>query len=207
MMKIRDEEILDYMDGTLDSARRAEVEAHLSQDAELSAMLSEMPLAMAALRDWDESESAASTRDLWPQIREQLPARAGSSLGRMLPRPARKSAASTRDAAPQTSLLSALFPAKSPWKMSARIAAVAAFVALAALALSPRGSVQNVKAEKLTSAEQTFIAQSVQRHAAYETVRSVNGATLGGGTLTNSDGRSSDGDDEPDDPTDAPYSP
>lgn len=207
MMKIRDEELLDYVDGTLDAARRAQVETHLAQDAELSAMLAEMPLALAALHDWDESESTARTRDLWPQIRKQLPARAGSPLGRMLPRPARrKTAASTREAAPQTSWVNALFPARSPWKMSARLAAVAAFVALAALALSPRGSVQNVKAEKLTSAEQTFIQQSVQRHAAYETVRSVNGATLGG-ALTNGDGRSSDGDDEPDDPTDAPYAP
>ena len=207
MMKIRDEELLDYMNGTLDTSRRAQVETHLAEDAELCAMLAEMPLALAALRDWDESENAAaSTRDLWPQIREQLPARAGSSIGRMLPRPTRKSAASTREAAPQSSLLSTLFPTRSPWKMSARIAAVAAFIALAALALSPRGSVQNVKAEKLTSAEQTFIQQSVQRHAAYETVRSVNGAAIGGG-ISNGDGRSSDGDDEPDDPTDAPYSP
>lgn len=201
-MKIREEELLDYIDGTLDPSRHADVEAHLAQDAEVAALLSDMPHAMDALRDWSENEPA-STRDLWPQIREQLPARAGSPIGRMLPRPARKSTIA-RESKP--SLANALFGAQSAWRVSARVAMVAVFVALAAFLFSPRKAIDNASAEQLTPAEQTFIQQSVQRHAAYETVRSVNGATVAG-AISTGDGRSSDGEDDEPDTTDDPYSP
>lgn len=192
-MKIREEELLDYMDGTLDDARRAAVEAHLAQDAELAALFAAMPHAMDALRDWNVgADGNASTRDLWPQIREQLPARAGSPLGRMLPR---------------ASWANSLFTAKSPWRVSARVAAIAVFVALGALLLSPRQTLNEVKADRLTPAEQVFIQQSAQRHAAYETVRSVNGTIVGSAAI-NADGRSSDGDGELDgDTSDTTYTP
>lgn len=60
----------DYVDGTLDDARRRELEARLASDPELRAELESLRTLLAAAKELPES--VEPRRDLWPGIEERL---------------------------------------------------------------------------------------------------------------------------------------
>lgn len=60
----------DYVDGTLDDARRRELEARLASDPELRAELESLRAILAAAKELPES--VEPPRDLWPEIEERL---------------------------------------------------------------------------------------------------------------------------------------
>lgn len=178
MKKLKDDDMMQYLDGTLDAARLAEVEKYLQTDAEDARLLADMKLAMGALREWDEAEPVRVSDNFWPALRDKLPERPQRSW--------------LRGASAQ--LGAWLWPAHSPLRLSARVAAIAVFVALAVSFLSPRQAVHNVQATDLTAADKMFIQQSLARHDAYVTSQSLSSAL----PLRNSDGRDGDGDGEDD---------
>ncbi|HEX8235174.1 MAG TPA: hypothetical protein VF600_04400 [Abditibacteriaceae bacterium] len=176
MKKLHTDDMMAYVDGTLDPTRLAQVEAYLEHNAEDAAMLAEMKMALGALHEWDEAEPVRVSENFWPELRDKLPA-----------------------APPQRSWLrgtasqlgSWLWPSKSPLRLSARVAAVAVFVALLASFFAPKNATRPTIARDLTPADQAFIQQSMARHDAYVTSQS-----LGGGStlLRSGDGRDADGD-------------
>lgn len=186
-MKMTNEVLMDYVDGTLDAARLAQVEAHLRQNAEDAQMVSDMKMALGALHDWNESEPVHASANFWPALRDKLPAQPGrGGLGAMTSRAGEW-----------------LWPRRAPLRFSAGIAALAVFIALAASFLSPQQAVHTVSAKDLTPADMMFIRQSVARHDAYVTSQSLGG---GMSSLRSGDGRDGDGDGEDDSPDDG-YTP
>lgn len=179
MKTLKNDDMMGYLDGTLDAARLAEVEAYLQTDAEDARLLADMKLAISELHAWDEAEPVRASDNFWPALRDKLPERPQRSW--------------MRGASAQ--LGAWLWPAHSPLRLSARVAAIAVFVALAASFLSPKDAVRNTHATELTSADKTFIQQSLARHDAYVTSQSLSSAL----PLHNSDGRDGDGDGGDDD--------
>lgn len=185
-MKITNDVLMGYVDGTLDAARLAQVEEHLRTDAEDAQMVSDMKMALGALHDWNESEPVHASENFWPALRDKLPAQPGrDGLGTMTSRVGEW-----------------LWPRRAPLRFSAGIAALAVFIALAASFLSPQQAVNTLSAKDLTPADMTFIRQSVARHDAYVTSQSLG---VGMSSLRSGDGRDSDGDD--DDGADEGYTP
>ena len=184
MKKLTDSEIMDYLDGTLDAGQVAAVEAHLQSNSEDAQLVADMKLAMASLHEWDEVEPVRVSADFWPRLREKLPEQPQRSWMR-------------RAGAQLSSWLS---PNHSPWRVSAPIAVVAVFIAMATFLLGPKQSTQVAQAT-FSTAEQTFIQQSLNRHAAYDSSESLSGSL----PLAVGDGRSAEHGDEDDD--DADYLP
>ncbi len=176
MKKLSTDDMMAYVDGTLDPARLAQVEKYLESNAEDAALLADMKMALTELHAWDEAEPVRVSDNFWPELRDKLPEAP----------PKRNWLRGTA-----SQLGSWLWPSNSPLRLSARVAAVAVFVALLASFFAPKNATQNSIARDLTPADQAFIQQSMARHDAYVTSQS-----LGGGStlLRSGDGRDSDGD-------------
>ncbi len=186
-MKMTNDVLMDYVDGTLDAARLAQVEAHLRANAEDAQLASDMKMALGALHDWNEAEPIRASESFWPALRDKLPAQPGhGGVGAMTARVGEW-----------------LWPRRSPLRLSVGVAALAAFIALAASFSGPQQTINTVSAKNLTPADEMFITQSVARHNAYVTVQSLGG---GMSSLRSGDGRDGDGDGEDDSPDDG-YTP
>lgn len=187
MMKMTNDDLMGYVDGTLDAARLAQVEAHLRANAEDAQLASDMKMALGALHDWNEAEPIRASENFWPALRDKLPAQPGrGGMGAMTSRVGEW-----------------LWPRRSPLRLSVGVAALAAFIALAASFSGPQQAINTVSAKNLTPADEMFITQSVARHDAYVTVQSLGG---GMSSLRSGDGRDGDGDGEDDSPDDG-YTP
>ncbi|HEX8832609.1 MAG TPA: zf-HC2 domain-containing protein [Abditibacteriaceae bacterium] len=186
MKKLSNEDLMDYLDGTLDPARLAKVEAHLAANADDAVLVADMKMAMGALNEWNEAEPVKVSPDFWVKVREQLPEHPTRSPLRAL----------------GAQLGAWLWPAHSPLRLSTRVAALAVFVAMAAALMSPKGAVHQVQAD-LSDADKMFIQQSVDRHSAYVAVQPLN-STL---NLPVGDGRDGDGDGEDGEGEDESYTP
>lgn len=169
MMKINDNDLMDYVDGTLDVARLAAVEAHLRMNAEAAELVSSMKFAQGALQDWDESEPVTVSPDFWVKVREQLPAQPERSWSKGV----------------LAQMRAWLVPAQSPFGLSVRVAAVAAVIAMMAVALAPHQDTHQIQADpgftstqRLTPDEQSFIQQSLDRHSAYVSSQPLSGPAL-----------------------------
>lgn len=185
MKKLTNDELMDYMDGTLDAARLTLVEEHLKASPDDAQLVAEMKLAMSALHEWDAAEPVRVSENFWPKLRDRLPEK---------PRRGWWRGASAQ-------MGEWLWPGYSPLRISARVAVLAMIMAVAAWFFAPPGVQRPIVAEELTAADKMFIQQSLDRHGAYVEVQ----------PLTNSlpvaigDGRDGDGDGE--DSTDEPYMP
>jgi len=184
-MKMTNELLMDYVDGTLDAARLAAVEAHLAKNAEDAEMVANMKMALGALHDWDAAEPVKASENFWPRLREKLPAQP--------PRSAFRGAASR--------IGEWLWPSHSPLRLSTRVAAVAVLIAMAFAMFSPKQATRRVVAVSppvLSQSDKMFIQQSVKRHSAY-----VSAAPA----MPTGDGANTDGDDEDDDTDGSDYTP
>ena len=90
-----------------------------------------------------------------------------------------------------------LWPAQSPLRVSARVAAIVVVVAMAVSLLSPKQAVPRMSAE-----ERTFIQQSLNKHSAY-----ISSQPVAGLPLPTADGAHPDGDDSGDDEANNDYVP
>lgn len=180
-MKITNDFLMDYVDGTLDDSTRAAVEAHLSGNLEDAELVASMKMALGALHEWDAAEPVAVREDFWPRLREKLPANPQRN-------PLRALAARAQ---------AWLWPSHSPLRLSTRVAAIAVVIAMAAALFSPKQATRQVQADSLSSADKMFIQQSLKRHSAYVSSQPVAPLTLPPG-----DGRNADGDGEDEENTD-----
>src|SRR4028118_2171409 len=117
-----------------------------------------MKLALTELHAWDEAEPVRVSDNFWPELRDKLPEAP----------PQRSWVRSTA-----SQLGSWLWPSSSPLRLSARVAAVVVFIALAASFFAPKNATTPLQA--LTPADQAFIQQSMARHDAYATAQSLGG--------------------------------
>lgn len=180
-MKMTNELLIDYLDGTLDDARRGAVEAHLQTNAEDAALVAEIRAAQVALQEWSEAEPVRASDDFWIKVRNQLPAKPGrTSIG--------------------ARVLNWLWPRQAGgFALPARVAAVALAVVMALSLFTPREATHTATAD-LSPSDHAFITLSVQRHSAYIATQ-----PLAGSDPALSDGRNGDGDGEDDSHED--YSP
>jgi anti-sigma factor RsiW len=185
MKKVSNEDLMDYVDGTLDAARLVLVEEHLKASPEEAQLVAEMKLAMSALHEWNAAEPVRVAEDFWPKLRDRLPEKPQRSWWR----------------GASAQMGEWLWPAHSPLRLSARAAVIAMVIAVAAWFFAPQPARRPVEATPLTVDDKAFIQQSLGRHKAYEMVQPLTGSM----PLTVGDGRDSDGDGEESD--DEPYTP
>jgi anti-sigma factor RsiW len=187
MKKLSNEDLMDYVDGTLDAARLTLVEEHLKASPEEAQLVADMKLALSALHEWDAAEPVRVSDNFWPELRDRLPEKPHRSWW--------------RGAAAQMGEW--LWPAHSPLRVSARVAFVAMVMAVAAWFFAPQQAQRPIVAEEppLTTADMAFIQQSLRSHKAYDMVQPLNGSL----PLAIADGRDGDGDGE--DTDDEPYTP
>jgi anti-sigma factor RsiW len=182
MKKLSDDMLMDYVDGRLDATQVAAVEEYLQFNAEDAQLVADMKIAMVALRELEEVEPVRVSADFWPRLREKLPEKPQRSW--------------LRHAGAQ--LQSWLAPVQSPWRVSVPIAVVAVFLVMATFLFAPKQSTHVVNARDFSKAEETFIQQSLNRHAAYDSSQPLSGSL----PLAIGDGRSAEHGDEDDDDSD-----
>ena len=161
-MKLDPNEMMDYLDGTLDKARHTQIEAHLAADAEDRELISIMRVSMQALHELDEREPVRASDDLWIKVRNGLPAK-----------PPRRSI--------WTQISGALWPknglSQSRGGFSMRVAALAIIIALFGVWFAPKQSQQIAVA--LPPDAEMFIKMATQRHNAYVSSQPLSGAPVG----------------------------
>lgn len=174
-MKMTNELLMDYLDGTLDDARRGAVETHLQSNADDAAMVADIRAAQMALQEWNEAEPVRASDDFWIKVRTQLPAKPGrNSIG--------------------ARIMGWLWPQQAGgFALPARVAAVALAIVMAFSLFAPRDATHQATAGALSDSDRAFITQSMQRHSAYIATQ-----PLAGSDSTLSDGRNGDGDGEED---------
>ena len=159
MKRLDSNEIMAYLDGSLDAAHHAQVEAHLAQDGEDRALVAEMRATMSALNALDELEPVRAGDDFWMKVRDNLPAKA----------PRRSWT---------TQLGAVLWPQTSRTATALRVAVIAGIIALAGQWFAPQQSISTSQADLPPEAEM-FVKMSTQRHAAYVSSQPLAGAPLG----------------------------
>ena len=164
-MKLDPNEMVDYLEGTLDEARRAKIEAHLAVDAEDRELVALVRASMSALHELDEREPVRASDDFWIKVRNGLPAT-----------PPRRSL--------WTQLTAALWPqpglGASRGGMSLRVAVVAGIIALMGVWFAPQQSIENPQA--IPRDAEAFIKMATERHKAYVSSQPLNGAPVGDAT-------------------------
>jgi anti-sigma factor RsiW len=175
-MKLDANEMMDYLDGTLDEAHRAKVEAHLAVDAEDRELMNLMRASMSALHELDEREPVRASDDFWIKVRNGLPSS-----------PPRRSL--------WTQLTGALWPqpgmSASRSGLSLRVAVVACIIALMGVWFAPQQSIENSIA--IPRDAEAFIKMATERHKAYVSSQPLSGAPVGDVTS----GETGDEEDEP----------
>ena len=158
MKNLDSNEIMAYLDGSLDTTQRAQVEAHLAQHAEDRALVTQMRAAMDALHALDELEPVRASDDFWMKVRDNLP-----------------------DKAPRrswtTQLGAMLWPQTSRRAMALRVAVIAGIVALAGQWFAPQQVIPTATA--IPQDALSFIQASSQRHKAYVSSQPLAGAPVG----------------------------
>ena len=173
MKRLDSNEIMDYLDGTLDPARQTQIEAHLAENAEDRELVSTMRVAMQSLHELDAIEPIQASDNFWMKVRDGLPAQ-----------PPRRSWMAQLGAvlAPQTRRTS----------FALRVAVIAGILALASQWFAPQQSI-NVTHAELPPDAKTFIQMSSERHSAYVSSQPLSAAPVG----DTSSAETGDLDDEP----------
>ena len=186
MMKLSQDDMMRFVDGTLDESRVREVNEYSKSENEDARLLFEMREAVAVLREWDESEPVCTSENFWPNLRDQLPAA-----------PLRRSWWKRTFAGAS----SAGIGSRRPWQLSGIAAAIAVVVALGLSFFAPKNAQQSLQANEISPAAQQFIQQSLARHNTYVAVQPP------AISVAPADGRTQDGDDSGDDDGDGNYTP
>ena len=173
MKKVTQDELMDWVDGTLSDSRRAQVDAHLAHHAEDAQLVADMQEALGMLHEWNAAETVSVSDNFWPQLRDQLPSKPGSGWHG------------------QVSRVGSWLMPRREWKVRAGVAAFAVCAAFAILFFAPKNATHTVQAQThaLSPDEQQFIRQSLVQHRTYAAVQPFNAAPV-----TQSDGRNQDGD-------------
>ena len=161
MNRLSNEQIMDYLDGTLSAAESARVESHLRDSAEDAETVRELQFAMSAARDWHNEDELRVSDNFWPQLRDNLGPAPKRSWWSSLLHGASPSAA----------------PAKAKWGLGAAFAAIALAIAMGAMMLAPQNATNPAVATDITKADEAFIQQSVQKHKDYVTDKAAPGDT------------------------------
>ena len=159
MKRLSNEQIMDYLDGTLSASERAQVETHLADNAEDAATVRELQFAMTAAQSWHAEDEMRVSENFWPNLRDNLgPVPKRSWWSSLL-----------KGAVPQTA-------PKAKWGLGAAFAAVVLALAMGAMMFGPQSATTPVVAgNDITSADQAFIQQSAQKHEAYVTSQAAPG--------------------------------
>ncbi len=153
MKRLSNEQIMDYLDGTLSAAERANVESHLRDNAEDAATVRELQFAMNATQAWHNEDELRVSENFWPNLRDNLgPAPQRSWWSSLL-----------KGAAPAT------VAPRAKWGLGAAFAAIVLAIAMGAMMFAPQNASTPVIADKITSADDAFIKQSAAKHEAYVT--------------------------------------
>ncbi len=177
-MKLDPNEMMDYLDGTLDETCRAQIEAHLASDAEDRELVEIMRVSMQELHELDEREPVRASDDFWIKVRNGLPAKAPrrsiwtQMAGWIWPQPG-------------------LSQSRNGFSM--RVAAVAIVIALMGVWFAPKQSQQPVVAGELPPDAEMFIKMATQRHNAFVASQPLGSAPVG----DLASGETGDEDDEP----------
>lgn len=157
-MKLDANDMMDYLDGTLNESRRAQIDAHLANHAEDRELIATMRASMNALNQLDELEPVRASDDFWLKVRAGLP-----------------------DKAPRrswtTQVAGWLWPQTSRAALSMRVAVVAGVIALMGMWFAPQQSRQVSYA--LPQDAETFIKAATERHNAYVSTQPLTSAPVG----------------------------
>ena len=160
MNRLSNEQIMDYLDGTLGAAERAQVESHLETNAEDAATVRELQFALSATQDLRDADQLRVSENFWPGLRDNLgPAPKRSWWSNLV-----------KGAAPQTA-------PKAKWGLGAAFAAIVLALAMGAMMWAPQNARTPAVATDITSADAAFIQQSAAKHEAYVTSQATPGDT------------------------------
>ena len=160
MKRLSNEQIMDYLDGTLSAAERTRIETHLADNAEDAQTVRELQFAMSAAQSWHADDELRVSDNFWPHLRDNLgPCPKRSWWSSLL-----------KGAVPQAA-------PKAKWGLGAAFAAIALALAMGAMMLAPQSATTPVVANDMTSADLAFVQQSVQKHEAYVTSQAAPGDT------------------------------
>ena len=161
MKRLSNEQIMDYLDGTLSASERAQVESHLASNAEDAATVRELQFAMTAAQSWHADDEMRVSQNFWPNLRDNLgPAPKRSWWSSLL-----------KGAAPQTA-------PQQKWGLGAAFAAVVLAIAMGAMMFAPQNATTPVVAHNdMTPADLAFVQQSAAKHEAYVTSQATPGDT------------------------------
>ena len=158
MKRLSNEQIMDYLDGTLGADERARVDAHLQTNAEDAETVRELQFALNATQAWHAQDELRVSENFWPQLRDNLgPAPKRSWWSNLV--------SGTRGGL-------AAKPA-TRWSMGAALAAIV--LALGAMLFAPQNASTPAIATDISAADKAFIQQSVQKHEAYVTSQNAPG--------------------------------
>ena len=156
MKRLSNEQIMDYLDGTLSAAERTQIESHLASHAEDAATVSELQFAMNAVQEFHANDEMRVSENFWPNLRDNLgPCPKRSWWSSLL-----------KGAAPQAA-------PRAKWGLGAAFAAIALALAMGAMMMAPQNA--TTPAVAITRADEAFIQQSVQKHEAYVTSQAAPG--------------------------------
>lgn len=148
MKRMTNDQIMDYLDGTLDSSEMARVETHLQQNAEDAQLVAELRFALGAVKEWHAGEPMQVKENFWPQLRDNLG-----------PAPQRSAWSQLKNQ------VAGVFGPSRAARLSFGAALAAIAIAASALLFSPKNATQTAVA--LSEADKTFIQESLQKHEAY----------------------------------------
>ena len=177
MTRLSNEQIMDYLDGTLSRDERARIESHLLQSPEDRELVDELRFATSSLHDFNVAEYGAEpmrvSDNFWPELRGKL----GPAPKRGFFRQLSKS-------------FNGVGAAKPAMRYSFGAGFAALILALGALMFAPKNAQTPVYAEKMTQADKNFVQLSLKQHETY-----VQSAPVAGDVAAAENG-SDEGDDD-----------
>lgn len=157
MNNLTNEQIMDYLDGTLEPTELARVETHLKNNPDDAQLVAEMRFALGAAKEWHGSEPLQVSENFWPTLRENLG-----------PAPKRSAWSQLKNQ------VAGVFGPSRAARLSFGAALAAIAIAASALLFAPKNATQPAVAD-ISAADQAFIRQSVQKHEAYIQTQPVPG--------------------------------
>lgn len=154
MTRLSNEQIMDYLDGTLSPQEIARIESHLQASAEDRELVDELRFATQSLHEFNVAQYGAEpmrvSENFWPELRGKLgpaPKRGFfSQLSRSL------SGAGTKKPAVRYSFGAAL---------------AALVLAFGVFMFAPKNAQNPVVAGEITQSDKNFIQQSLKQHETY----------------------------------------
>ena len=177
MTRLSNEQIMDFLDGTLSSEEAARIESHLKQSAEDRELVDELRFATQSLHEFNTAEYGAEplrvSDNFWPELRGKL----GPAPKRGFLRQLAKS-------------FNGAGAAKPAVRYSFGAALAALTLALGMLMFAPKNATAPLVADEMTQADKNFVQQSLKQHETY-----VQSAPVAG-DVTAAENGSDEGDDD-----------